>query len=377
MRVAVMGCTGSVGSQTLEVLVREPDRFEIDSLVAYRPSDVFFDQVSALRPRVAGLVGVDSVRDVRSRIPSGIGVVVGKEAFALAEQAETVVNAITGFAGLEVTRRTLLAGRRLALANKESLVAAGELVMDWRDQGGADILPLDSEHSAIFQCLGRTCRADGSVARLILTASGGPFRDWSKEDLKSATREDALAHPTWHMGEKITVDSSTMVNKGLEVIEAHLLFGVSYDRIEAVVHPQSVVHSMVEFVDGSVLCLGSKPDMRLPIAVALYYPDRCSSSWGALEWSTPFELTFSPLEFERFPCFRLAIDAGKAGGGAPCWFNAANESAVSQFLSGKISWIEIYDVLARAMDMYPGEAPTDVDGVIELDARARAVVEAE
>lgn len=377
MRVAIMGSTGSVGSQALDVVSLEPDRFVIDSLVARRPTAAFFDQVKRVHPRVAGLVGVDSVADVRASIPLDVKVVVGPEAFALAEEADTVVNAITGFAGLEVTKRTLLAGRRLGLANKESLVAAGELVLSWRDKGAGEILPLDSEHSAIFQCLGRTCQTDETVARLVVTASGGPFREWPLEDLKHVTKLDALSHPTWQMGEKITIDSSTLVNKGLEVIEAHLLFGLPYDRIEVVVHPQSVVHSMVEYVDGSVLWLGSKPDMRLPIAVALYYPDRSSSPWGPLDWQVPFELSFGPLETQRFPCFGLAVQAGRAGGGAPCWFNAANESAVSQFLSGKISWIEIYDVLARAMDKFPGEAPADLEGVIDLDARARAVVEAE
>jgi len=283
--------------------------------------------------------------------------------------AAVVLNAVVGFAGLPVTMAALEAGRRLALANKESLIAGGPVVQRARATAGAEIIPVDSEHCAIHQCL-RAGDA-GEVARMVLTASGGPFRTWPRERLASATVDDALAHPTWAMGPKITVDSSTLMNKGLEVIEAHELFGIDFDRIEVVVHPQSIVHSMVEFRDGATIAQLSLPDMRLPIAYALGYPERAQTSFGALDWTQLSTLEFSMPDHGQFPCLGLAYEAGRAGETAPAWLNGANEVAVAAFLDGLIRWTAIAEVLKDAMTGYDGTIADSVDVVIEADRRGR------
>jgi 1-deoxy-D-xylulose-5-phosphate reductoisomerase len=287
-----------------------------------------------------------------------------------ARGADVVLNAVVGFAGLPVTMATLEAGRRLALANKESLIAGAPVVQKARRTPGAEIVPVDSEHCALHQCL---TAVDGSaVARLLLTASGGPFRGRSAEELDAVTVSDALAHPTWSMGPKITVDSSTLMNKGLEVIEAHELFGVDYDRIEIVVHPQSVVHSMVELRDGSTLAQLSDPDMRLPIGYALGWPDRAVTPFGALDWSGSLTLTFEPPDRTVFRCIDLAYAAGRQGGSAPAWLSAANEVAVEEFLAGRLRWAEIADVVAETLEGWHDERIDQVDAVLAADAAARA-----
>ncbi|MBA2624632.1 MAG: 1-deoxy-D-xylulose-5-phosphate reductoisomerase, partial [Acidimicrobiia bacterium] len=268
-----------------------------------------------------------------------------------------------------VTLATLGAGRRLALANKESLIAGGPVVQSVRGTPGAEIIPVDSEHCAIHQCL-RAGRA-AELARVVLTASGGPFRGRSRAELERAGVADALAHPTWSMGPKITVDSSTLMNKGLEVIEASELFGVPYDAIEVVVHPQSIVHSMVEFTDGATLAQLSLPDMRLPIAYALAFPDRAGVAFGRIDWAELGRLDFEPPDLQAFPCLSLAYAAGRAGGSAPAWLNAANEVAVAAFLDGAVPWVAIPGILGAAMDEHDGTPLTDADVVIEVDRRAR------
>jgi 1-deoxy-D-xylulose-5-phosphate reductoisomerase len=291
---------------------------------------------------------------------------------AVATGADVVVNGVVGFAGLPVTLAALEAGARLALANKESLIAAGPVVQRARAMPGAEIIPVDSEHCAVHQCL----RAAGDarrVARIVLTASGGPFRGRSAAELAEVGVDEALAHPTWSMGPKITVDSSTLMNKGLEIIEAHELFGLDYDRIDVVVHPQSIVHSMVEFTDGATVAQLSLPDMRLPIGYALAYPDRSGAAFGAIDWSTATTLEFEPPDREAFPCLGLAYDAGRVGGTAPAWLNAANEVAVEAFLAGAIGWMAIPDVIKDTLEGHDGAAPTSVDVVIEADRRARRV----
>jgi 1-deoxy-D-xylulose-5-phosphate reductoisomerase len=287
------------------------------------------------------------------------------------------VNGVVGFAGLGVTLATLEAGKRLALANKESLIAAGPVVARVRAQPGAgDLVPVDSEHCAVHQCL-RAQHPDALagdwVGRIVLTASGGPFRGRTRADLEEVTVDDALAHPTWSMGPKITVDSSTLMNKGLEVIEAHELFGVGYDRIEVVVHPQSVVHSMVEFTDGTTIGQLSMPTMHLPIAYALAYPDRVGTAFGRIDWSALGRLDFEPPDLAAFPCLGLAYDAGRMGETAPAWLNAANEVAVAAFLEGRIRWIAIPDVLSEVLSRHDGGTAESVEAVIDADRSARAV----
>jgi 1-deoxy-D-xylulose-5-phosphate reductoisomerase len=273
-----------------------------------------------------------------------------------------------GFAGLPATLAALEHGKRLALANKESLIAGGPVVAAARASGGGEIVPVDSEHSALYQALRAGQLAE--VARLVVTASGGPFRDRSHGDLARVTVDDALAHPTWTMGPKITVDSSTLMNKGLEVIEAHELFGVAYDRIDVVVHPQSIVHGMVEFTDGATVAQLSMPDMRLPIGLALGAPDRLDVPFGAIDWAEVRELTFEPPDLERFPCLGLAYAAGRAGGSAPAILNGANEVAVQAFLDGVIPWTAIPEVVDAALQEGAGKVE-DVSGVLEADRVAR------
>jgi 1-deoxy-D-xylulose-5-phosphate reductoisomerase len=296
---------------------------------------------------------------------------VGEEGMVAAAQgADVVLNAVVGFAGLPVTMAALEAGKRLALANKESLIAGAPVVQKARRTPGAEIVPVDSEHCAVHQCLAAV-QATTDVARLLLTASGGPFRGFTAERLGAVTVADALAHPTWSMGPKITIDSSTLMNKGLEVIEAHELFGIGYDRIDIVVHPQSIVHSMVELRDGSTLAQLSNPDMRLPIGYALGWPDRAATPFGALDWTSAQTLTFEPPDRAVFPCIDLAYEAGRRGGSAPAWLSAANEVAVEAFLGNALPWGGIADVVAETMEGWVDEQVDEVDAVLAADAAAR------
>jgi 1-deoxy-D-xylulose-5-phosphate reductoisomerase len=368
--VSVVGSTGSIGTQTLEVVAAEPDRYRIVALGAARSVDLLVAQAAAVRPERVAIADASLAGEVEARVPKGTEVWAGPEALeAIAREAEVVVNGVVGFAGLGVTLAALEAGRRLALANKESLIAGGPVVQRARATPGAEIIPVDSEHAAVHQCL-RSGTVD-RLARIVLTASGGPFRGRSGPDLASVTVDDALAHPTWAMGPKITVDSSTLMNKGLEVIEAHELFGVAYDRIEVVVHPQSIVHSMVEFTDGSTVAQLSQPDMRLPISYALAYPDRGQVAFGALDWSEVGRLDFEAPDHGAFPCLELAYEAGREGGTAPAWLNAANEVAVAAFLEGRIPWKSIADVVKETLVRHHGTNPVSVDVVLDADRLAR------
>src|SRR5277367_29676 len=311
-----MGSTGSVGTQALDVIRREPERFRVHALAAQRSVEELVAQAAAFGPELVVIGDPGRYREVRDGVPAGTEVMVGGEGLvAAARSADVVLNAVVGFAGLPVTMAALESGKRLALANKESLIAGAPVVQKARRTPGAEIVPVDSEHCAIHQCLA-TIDGPTTVARLLLTASGGPFRGWTAAQLDSVTVDDALAHPTWRMGPKITIDSSTLMNKGLEVIEAHELFGISYDRIAIVVHPQSIVHSMVELRDGSTMAQLSAPDMRLPIGYALGWPDRSPVPFGALDWTTPARLTFEPPDREVFRCVDLAYRAGMSGGSA-------------------------------------------------------------
>ena len=369
-RVAVVGSTGSIGTQTLDVLRTASDRFSVSALGAARSFELLAAQAEEFHPGVVAIADSAFERRLADLLPSGIELRAGPGALSsLVETADVVLNAVVGFAGLGVTVATLWQGRRLALANKESLVAGAPVVQRARSSPGAELVPGDSEHGAIHQCLARG--GVGEVARIVITASGGPFRGRKAADLASVSVADALAHPTWQMGPKITIDSSTLMNKGLEVIEARELFDVDYDHIEVVVHPQSIVHSMVEFCDGTTIAQLSKPDMRLPIGYALGYPDRLTHAYGSLDFAAPVHLEFEPPDLVSFPCLQLAYDAGRAGGSAPAWLNAANEVAVAAFLGGKISWSAIAEVVADTLAVHEPTELVKVEDVLEADALAR------
>ena len=369
-RVAVVGSTGSIGTQTLDVLRSAPDRFVVSALGAARSVDLLAAQAEEFHPGVVAIADSAFERKLAELLPAGIELRAGPGALSsLVETADVVLNAVVGFAGLGVTVVALREGRRLALANKESLVAGAPVVRRARSSPGTELVPVDSEHGAIHQCL--ACGRREAVARLVITASGGPFRGRTAADLTSVTVADALAHPTWQMGPKITIDSSTLMNKGLEVIEARELFDIDYDRIEVVVHPQSIVHSMVEFCDGTTIAQLSVPDMRLPIGYALGYPDRLAHPYGSLDFSAPVHLEFEPPDFMTFPCLRLAYEAGRAGGSAPAWLNAANEVAVAAFLGGRIPWAAIAEVVADTLEAHEPADLVQVEDVLAADALAR------
>jgi 1-deoxy-D-xylulose-5-phosphate reductoisomerase len=377
--VAVVGSTGSIGTQTLDVVEAERDRYEVVALAASRSVDLLAEQARRFRPKVVALADPAGAGALRAAVPSGVEVLAGPDALAaVARTADIVVNGVVGFAGMEVTVAALAAGRRLALANKESLIAGGPVVR--RSMApGAEIVPVDSEHAAIHQCLRAGDLPGGSrsrLRRLLLTASGGPFRGRTRADLEAVTVAEALAHPTWAMGPKITVDSSTLMNKGLEVIEACELFGVGPDDVEVVVHPQSIVHSMVEWVDGSVIAQLSRPDMRLPIGYALAYPDRIGTPFGVIDWATLGPLEFEPPDRATFACLDLAYEAARAGETAPAWLNGANEVVVEAFLAGRIRWVEIADCLKEALEGHDGTPATSLGVVIDVDRRARAAATA-
>ena len=386
-RVGIFGSTGSIGRSTLDVLSRHPKRFRVEVLVAHRQVERLFEQVTRFAPGVVGLVDASRAGELE-RLLDGLPLhqrprlVVGQSAVdALAAEADldVVVAAIVGVAGLQSTWNALHAGRRVLLANKESLVAAGELMMDVARQSGADLLPIDSEHNAIFQCLpsapGDGCTDPAEVDSIVLTASGGPFRDRPIEDFPGITPEEACAHPNWSMGRKISVDSATMMNKGLEVIEAARLFRVEAERIEVVVHPESVIHSMVRFVDGSVLAELGEPDMRTPIAHALAWPERIDSGVRPLDFHALNGLHFERPDVERFPALRLAFDALRLGGAAPLVINAANEVAVAAFLDRQLRFTDIPRAIEAALDDMAAAdrlaVPASIEDVVRLDEEVR------
>ena len=368
--VSLVGSTGSIGTQAIDVVDAEPGRFRVTALAAQRSVDTLVAQAARLRPELVAIGEESLAADLARRLPAGTEVLAGEKGLvAAAQTADVVVNAVVGFAGLPVTLAALESGRRLALANKESLIAGAPVVQPARRTEGALLVPIDSEHCAIHQCLARS--GDAELARLLITASGGPFRGRQRDELASISVTEALAHPTWQMGPKITVDSSTLMNKGLEVIEAHELFFVPYERIDVVVHPQSIVHSMVELVDGSTIAQLSLPDMRLPIGYALCYPERLSIPFGAIDWATTTSLTFEQPDRATFACLDLAYEAGRAGGGAPAWLNAANEVAVAAFLEERLKWLDIAAVVAETLGQWDRSPLRSVDDVLAADAAAR------
>jgi 1-deoxy-D-xylulose-5-phosphate reductoisomerase len=367
--VAVLGSTGSIGTTALRVLDRQRQRFQVRALTANSNGALLKEQVRQFQPSFVGMV--ESNADGDDAWESGTDALV---AAATRDDVDIVLNAIVGAAGLDATLAALQKGKRVALANKETLVIAGDLVRDACASGSGEVIPVDSEHSAILQCI--TGHPASQVRRVVLTASGGPFRDWSPERLTTATIDDALRHPTWRMGRKITIDSATLANKALEVIEAHFLFGLPYSRIEVVVHPQSIVHSFVEFIDGSVVAQMSVPTMELPVLYALTHPDRVED-----DGVPPFDpvklspMTFEHVNHERFPALRLGIAAGETGGAAPAVFNAANECAVAAFLAGKIRFLDIPRAISSALDALRGLPSGTRDQLLAADATARRHVQ--
>jgi 1-deoxy-D-xylulose-5-phosphate reductoisomerase len=363
--VAILGSTGSVGTTALRVLARQRDRFVVRALTAHSNGTLLREQAAEFGASFVGLVS--PAQDVDASWMTGDGCLV---AAATRDDVHTVINAVVGAAGMRATVAALEAGKRVALANKETLVMAGGLVAAAAARGGGELVPVDSEHSAILQCIAG--RPIHEVRRLIITASGGPFREWDAEPVRRATVSDALRHPTWTMGRKITIDSATLANKALEVIEAHHLFGIPYDRIDVVVHPQSVVHSFVEFVDGSVLAQLGVPSMELPVLYALTHPDRVPDTGvPAFDPVALSPLTYEPVRHDVFPALGLGIAAGRRGGAAPAVFNAANEVAVARFLDGELTFGSIADAIERALAEL-GDLPGDtLNALAAADAAAR------
>jgi 1-deoxy-D-xylulose-5-phosphate reductoisomerase len=363
--VAVLGSTGSIGTTALRVLDRQRQRFRVMALTANSNGALLREQALKFSPAFVGMVEPQTDGDEAWK--SGTDALI---AAATRDDVDIVLNAIVGAAGLDATLAALEGGKRVALANKETLVIAGDLVRQACASGSGEVIPVDSEHSAILQCI--TGHPTSAVRRVVLTASGGPFRGWSADRLASATVDDALRHPTWQMGRKISIDSATLANKALEVIEAHFLFGLPYDRIEVVVHPQSVVHSFVEFIDGSVVAQMSVPTMELPVLYALTHPERVADDGvPAFDPVKLSPMTYEPVDHERFPALRLGIAAGVAGGAAPAVFNGANECAVAAFLAGKIRFPDIPRAISSALDKLSDMPAGTRDELLAADAAAR------
>lgn len=381
--VTILGATGSIGESTLDVLRRHPDKYRVYALTANASTDKLFEQIKAFQPEVAVMQDHDAAIALRTRVASaGLSteVLAGETALADVaggESGDIVVAAIVGAAGLMPTLAAARAGKRILLANKEALVMSGDLFMREVIANHATLLPVDSEHNAIWQCMpvGETQHYDfgnHGVRRILLTASGGPFRDWPVSDLDNVTPEEAVAHPNWSMGQKISVDSATMMNKGLEVIEAHWLFGLPPAQIEVVLHRQSVIHSMVDYVDGSVLAQMGNPDMRTPIANTLAWPERIDSGVNPLDLIKAGRLDFAEADFARFPCLQLAYQALEAGGTATAILNAANEVAVSAFLEGQLSFPGIARIIARVLEHVPAQPVNELAQVLAADNVARS-----
>ncbi|MCL6472116.1 MAG: 1-deoxy-D-xylulose-5-phosphate reductoisomerase [Firmicutes bacterium] len=370
--IVILGSSGSIGRQTIDVVARYPDMFDVIGLAVHSNIEILEAQIQKVKPRVIVVVDEHSAKAFKSKLKKGIKLLTGVEGLeqlASYSDADVVLNALVGSVGLKPTLAALRAGKTLALANKESMVAGGAIVKKAKEESGAEILPVDSEHNAIFQCMIGERKSE--IKRLIITASGGPFRGYSKEDLESVTVEQALAHPRWTMGPKITIDSATLMNKGLEVIEAYWLFDIPYDRIDVLVHPQSIIHSMVEFKDGSIKAHLGQTDMRIPIQYALSYPERLDSPLPPLDFLEVEKLTFEKPDKDSFPCLKYAFEVIDMGRTYPAVLNAANEEAVAAFLSGEISFIDIPKVIRRVIDKHVPGDETDLGILLEVEDWAR------
>lgn len=370
--ISVLGSTGSIGRQTLEVAAANPDKLKIRVLAAHKSDEILEQQIKAVEPDFAVLTDKEAAARLSKRYHGRTEILSGEEgllAAATYSEADTVLASMVGYAGLRPTLAAIEHGKNIALANKETLVAAGSIVMQSVRRYGVSLTPVDSEHSAIFQSL-RAGR-ENEVKRLIITASGGPFRGCRRSELEHVTLAQCLKHPNWSMGRKITVDSSTLANKGLEVIEAHWLFNMPYEKIDVVVHPQSIVHSLVEFCDGSVIAQMGEPDMRLPIQYALSYPERFAYTFEQLDLVKAAKLTFEEPDTEAFPSLKIAVECGRAGGTLPCVFNAANEEAVYAFLDDKIKYLDIPYITGKVTEMHQNVLQPSIEDIEQADGEAR------
>ena len=374
--ISLLGSTGSIGKQTLEVAAANPDKMKIRVLAAHTSDTVLEEQIRAFEPDFAVLSDKEAAARLKARYHGKTEILAGEEGLLTAatySEVDTVLASMVGYAGLRPTMAAINCGKNIALANKETLVAAGSLVMEAVAKNNVSLTPVDSEHSAIFQAL--QGGKEDEVKRLLITASGGPFRGKKRSELESVTLAQCLNHPNWSMGKKITVDSSTLANKGLEVIEAHWLFNMPYEKIDVVVHPQSIIHSLVEFCDGSVIAQLGEPDMRLPIQYALSYPCRYHKAFDQLDLIKAGTLTFEAPDMEAFPSLRIAIDCGKAGGTLPCVFNAANEEAVYAFLDNKIKYLDIPYITEKVASLHKNIAAPCIEDIERADAEARAAAQ--
>ena len=370
--ILILGSSGSIGVNTLKVIHEFPDKFIVTGLTVNTSIDILEKQINEFKPKQVVVTDTSKAEELRKRIGNVCEVISGKDGLveiAKNSNYDIMVTALVGFTGLAPTIEGIKRKKRIALANKETLVVAGELITKMINEYGAELLPVDSEHSAIFQCLVGEER--DYINKLILTASGGPFLNLDKQSLQSVTVDQALNHPNWKMGSKITIDSATMMNKGLEIIEAHWLFGLAHNKIDVVVHPQSIIHSMVEFVDGSIKAQLSLPDMKLPIQYALSYPERFESSFVDTKLSSLRELTFFEPDYEKFECLELAFQVMSTGGTTPCILNAANEVAVDKFLNGKISFTDIPVLIKSTLDKIENHRSPDMETIFDCDRQTR------
>jgi 1-deoxy-D-xylulose-5-phosphate reductoisomerase len=371
-RISILGSTGSIGTQTLDVIAHDRENYQVEALSAGSNISLLLEQIKQFQPKKVSVATKALADELLSYITDATEVFYGEAGLieiAASTDADFVVSALVGSQGLSPTLAAIAAGKNIGLANKETLITAGHLVTEMVLKHGVSLLPIDSEHSAIFQCLNGETRAQ--VSKIVITASGGSFRDRTREQLKGVTIEEALSHPNWAMGAKITIDSATMVNKGLEVMEAHWLFQLPYDQIEVMLHPQSIIHSMVEFVDHSVMAQLGNPDMRVPIQYALTYPDRYPTPTKPLKLTEIGTLQFREMDYARYPCLRMAFEAGRQGGTVPTVYNAANEVAVARFLAGEITFLQIEEIIERVMQLHQSVALPDLEQISYTDHWAR------
>lgn len=371
-KVFILGSTGSIGVNTLDVIRLHPEKFEVEGITINKNSDLLEEQIKEFNPKVVVIRNEEVADDVRERIPHNIELLIGENGLIEATKNadyDILLSALVGFSGLQPTIEGIKRGKRIALANKETLVVAGEVITELSAKFKSEIIPVDSEHSAIFQCL--VGEKHKEVKKLLLTASGGPFFKRTREELRNVSVSEALDHPNWNMGNKVTIDSASMMNKGLEMIEAHWLFNLPADKIDVIIHPQSIIHSMVEFIDGSIKAQMSQPDMRLPIQYALSFPDRLQNDFTSTSLTDITELSFFKPDFSKFECIKLAFDVLEEGGTAPCILNAANEVAVERFLNNKISFLEIPNLIKKALNGIDSAQKPSVETIIECDSLTR------
>ena len=374
-KVFILGSTGSIGVNTLDVIRLHPEKFEVEALTINKNSELLEAQIEEFNPKLIVIRDEETADKIWRRIPKSIEVLIGENGLIEATKKadyDILLSALVGFSGLEPTIEGIKRGKRIALANKETLVVAGEIITELSQKYNSEIIPVDSEHSAIFQCL--VGEKHTEIKKLLLTASGGPFFRKSKEELKRVTVSEALNHPNWDMGNKVTIDSASMMNKGLELIEAHWLFNLPKEKIDVIIHPQSIIHSMVEFIDGSIKAQLSQPDMRLPIQYALTYPERLENDFTSTNLTDIEDLSFFKPDFSKFECLKLAFDVLEEGGTAPCILNAANEIAVARFLNNEISFLEIPDIIKKALNRIDRTEQPSVETIIECDSLTRELL---